>query len=60
MKEAGVVMTSAGATFPYGNDPDDKNLRIAPTYPPLAEIKLAAEILVICVRLAALEKYLAE
>ena len=60
MKEAGVVMTSAGATFPYGNDPDDKNLRIAPTYPPLAEIKLAAEILVICVRLAAIEKYLAE
>ena len=60
MKEAGVVMTSAGATFPYGNDPDDKNLRIAPSYPPLAEIKLAAEILVVCVRLAAIEKYLAE
>ena len=40
MKEAGVVMTTAGATFPYGNDPDDSNLRIAPSFPPLDEIKL--------------------
>lgn len=60
MKEAGVVMTTAGATFPYGNDPDDSNLRIAPSYPPLDEIKLAAEILAVCTKLAALEKYLAE
>lgn len=60
MKEAGVVMTSAGATFPYGKDPDDSNLRIAPSFPPLAEIQLAAEILVVCVKLAAIEKYLAE
>ena len=60
MKEAGVVMTSAGATFPYGKDPDDCNLRIAPSFPPLAEIKLAAEILVVCTKLAAVEKYLAK
>ncbi|MBO7740308.1 MAG: aminotransferase class I/II-fold pyridoxal phosphate-dependent enzyme [Clostridia bacterium] len=60
MKEAGVVMTSAGATFPYGKDPDDSNLRIAPSFPPLAEIQLAAEILVVCVKLAAIEKYLAD
>ena len=60
MKEAGVVMTSAGATYPYGKDSDDSNLRIAPSFPPLAEIKLAAEILVVCTKLAAVEKYLAK
>jgi len=60
MKQAGVVMTSAGATFPYGNDPEDQNLRIAPSFPPLDEIKLAAEILAVCTKLAAVEKYMAE
>ncbi len=58
MKEAGVVMTGAGATFPYGKDPEDKNLRIAPTYPPLEEVTVATEILVTAVKLASLEKYL--
>ncbi len=55
-KEAGLVLTNAGATFPYGHDPKDSNLRIAPSYPDLAEITLAAELLCICVKLAILEK----
>ncbi len=55
-KEAGVVMTGAGATFPYGVDPDDSNIRIAPSLPPVAELEQAIEVFCICVRLAALEK----
>ena len=58
MKEAGVTMTKVGATFPYGQDPEDKNLRIAPSYPPLHEIRVATEILVCAVKLATLEKLL--
>ena len=58
MKEAGVTLTSVGATFPYGIDPEDKNLRIAPTYPTDGEVEVATDILVIAVKLAALEKYL--
>lgn len=57
-KEAGVVLTSAGATYPYGIDPDDKNIRIAPSYPPLDELKKAMEIFCTCVELAALKKIL--
>ena len=60
MKEAGVTLTSVGATFPYGIDPEDKNLRIAPTYPTDDELNLATKILVIAVKLAALEKLLSE
>ncbi|MBQ8529377.1 MAG: aminotransferase class I/II-fold pyridoxal phosphate-dependent enzyme [Clostridia bacterium] len=59
MKEAGVTLTSVGATFPYGIDPRDENLRIAPTYPANDEIKLATTILALAVRLAAIEKLLA-
>ncbi|OQB23966.1 MAG: putative aminotransferase [Firmicutes bacterium ADurb.Bin182] len=58
MKDAGVVMTEAGATFPYGIDPKDQNLRIAPTLPPLSELYSAMEALCICIKLAALEKLL--
>ncbi len=58
MKDAGVTMTEAGATYPYGNDPDDKNLRIAPTFPPLKEVCKATEILVTAVKLASLEALL--
>jgi len=57
-KEAGVTLTPAGATYPYGYDPNDRNIRIAPTYPPLDELKKAVEILCICVEIAALEKIL--
>lgn len=60
MKDAGVTMTAAGAAFPYGKDPDDSNLRIAPTYPPLDEIRTAADVLVCCVKLAAVEKILGD
>lgn len=57
-KEAGVVLTDAGATFPYGLDPKDSNIRIAPSYPPVEELQVAMEIFCISVKLAAAEKYL--
>ena len=57
-KEAGVVMTGAGATYPYGKDPHDSNIRIAPTFPTLEELSKAAEIFVLCVKLVSAEKYL--
>lgn len=57
-KEAGVVMTDAGATFPYGKDPMDSNIRIAPSLPPVEELEKAMEIFCICLKLAALEKLL--
>ena len=55
-KEAGVTMTGAGATFPYGEDPRDSNIRIAPSLPPVEELQQAIAIFCICVKLAALEK----
>lgn len=55
-KEAGVTLTSVGATYPYGKDPNNKNIRIAPSFPPVDELSLAAELLCICTRLAAAEK----
>ena len=54
-KEAGVALTPAGATFPYGNDPQDKNLRIAPTFPPTNELIAATELLCLCAKIAAAE-----
>lgn len=59
-KEAGVVLTGAGATFPYGNDPKDSNIRIAPTYPTAAEMAEATDLFVLCVKLVSAEKLLAQ
>lgn len=55
-KEAGVVMTDAGATYPYGIDPADSNIRIAPSLPPVAELEQAMEVFCLCLKIAAFEK----
>ena len=57
-KEAGVTMTHAGATFPYGEDPLDRNIRIAPSLPPVEELEQAMEVFTTCLKVAALEKLL--
>lgn len=57
-KEAGVVMTGAGATFPYGKDPQDSNIRIAPSLPPVEELEQAMDVFCTCLKLAALEQKL--
>ena len=57
---AGVVLTPAGATFPGGNDPHDSNIRIAPSLPPIEDLKTAARLLALCTKMAAVEKLLGE
>lgn len=57
-REAGLTLTPVGATYPYGKDPADSNLRIAPTYPDMSELRTAMELLAVCVRLSAVEKLL--
>lgn len=57
-KEAGVVLTTIGATFPYRNDPQDSNIRIAPSYPTIEELSKAMSLLCICVQIAAIEQLL--
>ena len=59
-KEAGMTLTGAGATFPYGKDPKDSNIRIAPSFPTPEEMKQAAELFTLCVKLVSVEKLLAE
>lgn len=60
LREAGVVMTDAGATYPYGNDPRDRNIRIAPSYPAVEELAVAMELFCLCAELACVEKLLAK
>ncbi len=55
-RSLGVVLTSVGATYPYGRDPEDKNIRIAPTFPSVEDMKKAAEVLCLCIKLATIEK----
>ena len=59
-KKAGVVMTDAGATYPYHKDPNDSNIRIAPTFPPVESLKTAAQLFALCVKLVSCEKLIAE
>ena len=59
-KDAGVIMTGAGATFPYGKDPQDSNIRIAPTLPPIDELEQAMKVFICSVKIASAEKLLAE
>ena len=59
-KDAGVVLTGAGATYPYGKDPKDSNIRIAPSFPSVEEMEAASKIFVLCVKLVSIDKYLGE
>ena len=59
-KKAGVIMTDAGATYPYGKDPHDSNIRIAPSYPPLSDLIIATELFALCVKLSSVNKLLSQ
>lgn len=59
-KNAGVILTDAGATYPYGNDPHDSNIRIAPSFPPMDELEQAIHVFCTCIKLAAAEKELSK
>ena len=58
-KKAGLIMTGAGATYPYGKDPHDSNIRIAPSFPALSDLQLAMEVFTCVVKLVSVDKLLA-
>ena len=60
MKKCGVIMTAAGATYPYGKDPHDSNIRIAPSFPTIEDLALASKVFVVCVKLSSIKKILEE
>ena len=60
LAQAGVSMTPAGATYPYGQDPHDSNIRIAPSFPSVPELKKAMEMFCVCAEIACIEKRLGE
>ena len=55
-----MILTGAGATYPYGRDPKDSNIRIAPSYPPMDELVEAAKLFTLCVKLVSVDRFLAE
>ena len=57
-EDAGVTLTPAGASFPHGLDPNDRNIRIAPTYPSIEDLGRAIELLAICIKLVAIDDHL--
>ncbi len=57
-KKAGVVLTGAGATYPYGKDPEDSNIRIAPSYPPVGDLEIATRLFCLCVKLVSVDQLL--
>ncbi len=59
-KKSGLIMTGAGATYPYGKDPRDNNIRIAPSYPPLSDLILAMELFALCVKIVSIDRILAK
>ncbi len=59
-KEAGVALTPAGASYPYGKDPDDSNIRLCPSFPPVENIVKAVSILSVCAKITAIDKLLEE
>ena len=59
-KKAGVILTDAGATYPYHKDPNDSNIRIAPSYPPIEDLATASELFALCVKIVSLKKLIAE
>lgn len=54
------MLTGAGSAYPYKKDPDDRNIRLAPTFPPLEDLKKAAEVFILCVKLVSVNKLLSD